>query len=120
MILGFTPISNYFQTSKHVIKARDSRLALVDVAIEGFIGKPPPEGAQIVELSTFKDPDLVELLVLEDPQPIIEEISSSDEGEETELEDIVLEEDTKNPVRDEDFEIFYHTHASRRRHSTPN
>nr|POE86085.1 hypothetical protein CFP56_02452 [Quercus suber] len=82
-------------------------------------GKPPPEGAQIVELSTFKDPDLVELLVLENPQPIIEEITSSDEREEIELEDIVLEEDTKNPVRDEDFEIFYHTHASRRRHSTP-
>lgn len=27
-------------------------------------------------------------------------------------EDIVLEEDTENLVRDGDFEIFYHTHAS--------
>ena len=37
VILGFVPISNRFQKSKHVIKARDSHLALVDVAIEGFI-----------------------------------------------------------------------------------
>ena len=53
------------------------------MAIEGFIGKPPLEGAQIVELPTFKDPDPIKLLVLENPQPVIEEITSLDEGEET-------------------------------------
>ena len=58
--------------SKHVIKARDSRLALVDVAIKGFIRKPPPTGTQAVDLPTFKD-----------PQPVAEVISSSDNKVET-------------------------------------
>ena len=91
VILDFKPISNHFQLSKHAIKAQDSRLALVDVAIEGYISKPPPEGTQLVELPTFKD-----------SQPIIEEITSLDE----EAEDNTSEEDIENPVRDEDFEIF--------------
>ena len=96
VILGFTPISNCFQISKHVIKARDSRLALVDVAIEGFISKPPPEGTQVVKLPTFEDPQPVELPTFENPQPIVEEITSSDEEAETYYEDNTLEEDTKN------------------------
>ena len=95
-----------------MIKARNSHLALVNVAIEGFIGKPPPEGTQVVELPTFKDPQPVELPNPENPQPIIEEITSLDEEDETELEDIALEEDIENLVRDKDFEIFYHTHAT--------
>lgn len=44
VILGFIPISNHFQASKHVIKAQDSRLALVAVAVKGFISKPPLDG----------------------------------------------------------------------------
>ena len=58
--------------SKHVIKARDSHLARVDVAVEGFTRKPPLIGMQLVELPTFKD-----------PQPIVEEITSLDEEDET-------------------------------------
>ena len=94
-----------------MIKARDSRLALVDLAIEGFISKPPPKGTQIVKLPTFKDPQPVELPAPENPYLIIEEITSLDEEGETNSEDTILEEDTENPVRDKDFEIFYHTHA---------
>ena len=94
-----------------MIKARDSRLALVDLAIEGFISKPPPKGTQIVELPTFKDPQPVELPAPENPYLIIEEITSLDEEGETNSEDTILEEDIENPVRDKDFEIFYHTHA---------
>ena len=37
IVLGFKPISTRFQVSKHVIRARDPCLALVDVAVEGFI-----------------------------------------------------------------------------------
>ncbi|KAK9988415.1 hypothetical protein SO802_028654 [Lithocarpus litseifolius] len=85
-------------SSEHVIKARDSRLALVDVVVEGFISKPLPEGTQLVELPTFKD-----------PQSIVEEITSSDEEAEIESEDNTLEENTENPVLDEDFKAFYHT-----------
>ena len=88
--------------SKHVIKARDSCLVLVDVAIEGFIRKPPLEGTQLVELPTFRD-----------PQPIVEEITSLYEETETELKDNTLEEDTKNLIRDDDFEVFYHTNESK-------
>nr|POE65815.1 hypothetical protein CFP56_13900 [Quercus suber] len=75
---------------------------LVDVANEGFISKPPPEGTQLVELPTFKD-----------PQPIIEEIISSDEEAKIESEDNTSEEDTENLVRDEGFEVFYRTNKSK-------
>ena len=102
-----------------MIKAWNSRLALVNVAIEGFIGKPPPEGTQVVELPTFKDPQPVELPNPENPQPIIEEITSLDEEDETESKDIALEEDIENLVRDEDFEIFYHTHATEEKGFSP-
>ena len=87
--------------SKHIIKAQDSCLVLVDVAIEGFIHKPPLEGMQLVELPTFRD-----------PQPIVEEITSSNEETKTRFEDNNSEEDTENPVRDEDFEVFYCTDES--------
>ena len=103
VILGFKPISNRFQVSKHVIKARDSRLALVNMAVEGFISKPPPEGTQLVELPTFKD-----------PQPIVEEITSSDAKAEIEFED-----NTKNPIRDEDFEVFYHINETKEEGLSP-
>ena len=112
VILGFTPISNRFQKSKHVIKAWDSRLTLVDVAIEGFISKHTLKGTQTIKLPTFTDLELVELPAPVKPQFVIEEITSSDKGEDTESEDIILEEDTENPIRDEDFEVFYQSHAS--------
>ena len=98
VILGFKPISNRIQVSKHVIKARDFRLALVDMAIEGFISEPHLEGTQLVELPTFKD-----------PQPVVEEITSLDEKVETESEDNTSEENIENPDEDEDFEVFYPT-----------
>ena len=99
VILGFKPISNHFQVSKHMIKARDSRLALVDVAVKGFIWKPPPVGTKFVDLPTFKD-----------PQPTVEEIVSSNEEVETqskEAEESTLGESTKSLVHDKDFEVFY-------------
>ena len=52
VILGFKPISTRFQVLKHVIKAKDSRLARVDMPIEGFIRKPSPTGTQLIELPT--------------------------------------------------------------------
>ena len=56
VILSFRPISNRFQVSKHMIKSRDARLALVDMAIEGFIQKPPSASTQPIELPTLRDP----------------------------------------------------------------
>lgn len=119
VILGFAPISNRFQKSKHVIKARDSHLTLVDIAIEGFISKPPFEGTQIVKLPTFSNPNPVEPSVPEHHQPITEEIISSDEEKKADSEDTISEEDTEKPVQDEDFEVFYHTCASEEEELNP-
>ena len=41
VILGYTLISTHFQSSKNVIKAKNPQLAKIDVAIEGFIKRPP-------------------------------------------------------------------------------
>nr|POF16800.1 hypothetical protein CFP56_66199 [Quercus suber] len=101
IILGFKPISNRFQVSKHVIKARASCLARVDVPVEGFISKPPLAGTKLVELPTFKD-----------PQKIVEEITSLDEEVEIESEDNTSEESIESLIRDEDFKVFYRTNET--------
>ena len=36
VILGYTPSTKWFQSPKNVIRARDSRLALIDMAVLGF------------------------------------------------------------------------------------
>ena len=51
VILEFPQISKRFQSSKHVIKAKDSRLALIDVAVPRFLIEPPPPGPHDAELS---------------------------------------------------------------------
>nr|POE52479.1 hypothetical protein CFP56_77091 [Quercus suber] len=43
VILGYKPISSSFQSPKHIIKAKDPRLPLIDVAVLGFIASPPPK-----------------------------------------------------------------------------
>lgn len=53
MILEFKPISNCFQNPKHVIKAKDLRLALIDVVVPRFLTKPPPSGTQDAQLSAL-------------------------------------------------------------------
>lgn len=100
VILGFKPISNRFQVFNHMIKAKDACLSLVDVAVEGFIRKPPPAGTQ-----------LVELLTLQETHPVVEEVASLDDKAETqskEVEEESKEESTESLVWDEDFEVFYH------------
>ena len=37
VILGFKSLSKRLQSSKNVIKARDVRLALIDIAVPGFL-----------------------------------------------------------------------------------
>ena len=46
VILRFTPISNHFQSPKNVIRAKDLRLALIDVAVPRFLTKPSPFSTQ--------------------------------------------------------------------------
>ena len=52
MILKFKPISRHFQSPKHVIKAKNLRLTLIDVAILVFLSAPPAPGTQDPELPT--------------------------------------------------------------------
>ena len=44
--LGFKPISKHFQSAKHVIKAKNPRLAIIDVALPRFLTEPLPLGTQ--------------------------------------------------------------------------
>lgn len=47
VILGYKPSTKHFQSLKNVIKARDHRLALIDVAMSGFLLiEPPLKGTQ--------------------------------------------------------------------------
>ena len=46
MILRFKPISKCFQSPKHVIKAKDLRLTLIDITVPKFLTEPPPPGTQ--------------------------------------------------------------------------
>ena len=83
-----------------MIKAKDLCFALVDVAIEGFIRRPP-----------FADTQLVELPTLQETHPMVEEVASSDDEVEAqfkEIEEETEEESTESLVWDKDFEVFYH------------
>ena len=105
VILGFKPISTRFQVSKHVIKAKDQRLALVNVAVEGFIRKLPPIGIQLVELPT-----------LTKTQHLVEEvISLNDEvkAQSKEIEEESEEESSESLLHDKDFEIFSHRDSTK-------
>ena len=47
IILGYKPFTKCFQNSKNIIKAKDARLALIDVAIPIFLlAEPPLAGTQ--------------------------------------------------------------------------
>ena len=51
VILGYKPSTKRFQSPNNFIKVRDSRLALIDVAMPNFLLiEPPPEGTQDAQL----------------------------------------------------------------------
>lgn len=53
MILRFKPISKCFLSPKHLIKAKDPRLAFIDVTVLRFLTKAPPSGTQDAQLPSF-------------------------------------------------------------------
>ena len=73
VILRFKPISSHFYSLKHIIKAKDACLARIDMAVAGFIQKPPPVGTHYVELFAHQ----VAQLIAEGEEPI----PSEDEAE---------------------------------------
>lgn len=50
VIIGYKPISTSFQSPKNVIKAKDSWLHQIDVAVLGFLIDPPPKGTHPIAL----------------------------------------------------------------------
>lgn len=92
VILGFKPISTFFQSPKYVIKAKDSRLAFINVAVHGFFIKLPPSGTQNAQLLAL----LATKLLYSDEQPL----PSNDKREKPSSEPI-------HEVQDKDFEIFF-------------
>ena len=98
VILGYTPSTKCFQSPKNVIKARDPRLALINVAVPGFLlTELPLEGTQDAQLPT---PLTARLLYSQKP-PIP---FDSKEREPT-------LEPTHQEVTEKDFEVFYYVDA---------
>ena len=93
IILEYNPSTKCFQNPKNVIRARDPRLALIDVSIPGFLAAgPPPVGTQDVQLPAA----LATRILYSQKQPL-----PTDEE---------LKEPTPEPVQevtDRDFEAFY-------------
>ena len=53
VILKYKPSTKHFQSPKNIIKAKDSRLALINIVVPGFLlTKPPLEGTQDAQLPT--------------------------------------------------------------------
>ena len=93
-ILGYKPSTKRFQSPKNVIKAKDSWLALIDVAVPGFLlSEPPLKGTQDAQL-----PALIIARLLYSQEPLI---PLNDEAKKSILEP------THQEVMDKDFEVFY-------------
>ena len=93
MIFSFNPISKRFKSPKHVIRAKDPRLALIDVAVPGFLTiAHAPFRTQDTQLPA----PLIAKLLYSQELPI----PSDDDAEERTLE-------ATQEVTYKDFEIFY-------------
>ena len=66
LILGYTPISRAFQAPKCVIRAKDPRLHLINVAYEGFV---VPEGIPLPTSTPFTQPLPIATLSARVPSP---------------------------------------------------
>lgn len=93
VIFSFDPISKRFQSPKHIIKATDPRLALIDVAVLGFLTTAPsPSKTRDAQLpASF----ITKLLYSQEPP-----IPLKNEAEERTLE-------ATQEVTDKDFEVYY-------------
>ena len=97
VILGYTPSTKRFQSPKNVIRAKDPRLALIDVAVPGFLlTKPPPERTQDAQLPA---PLAAKLIYSQEPT-----LPSDEEDKESTSESV-------QEVTDKDFEVFYRLDA---------
>ena len=93
VILGFNLISKHFQSPKHIIRAKDPRLALIDIAFPGFLTTAsPPSGTQDTQLPALL---ITKLLYSQEPP-----IPLNNEAEE------LIAEATQE-VTNKDFEVFY-------------
>ena len=90
VILRYTLISTCFRSPKNVIKAKNPCLARIDVAVEGFIKRPPPVGTLVVDLTAQQ---VAQLIQTKEPIP------SEEEQEKATKENSVVD-------LEEDFKVF--------------
>ena len=83
LILRYTPISRAFQAPRCVIRAKDPRLHLINVAYEGFV---VPEGVPLPTSIPFTQPLLVATLSarVPSPSPILQVEEEEEEEQEEE------------------------------------
>ena len=94
VILSYKPSTKRFQSPKNVIRAKDPRLALIDVAVLGFLlSEPPPEGTQDAQLPA---PLATRLLYSQESTP-----SSGNKDKKSTSESV-------QEVTYKDFKVFYH------------
>ena len=94
IILGYKPYTKHFQSQKNIIKAKDAWLALIDIAVLGFLLiEPFPAGTQDTLLPA---PLATRFLYSQEPP-----IPSDDKAKEPILEP------THQEVTDKDFKVFY-------------
>ena len=75
LILSYNPILSNFQVPKYVIKAKDHRLHLINIAIPGFLNLDPTlEGVQQVELRFWYTAE-------EEEDEVVEVLDSKDDFE---------------------------------------
>ena len=99
IILGYKPSTKRFQSPKNVIKAKDPRLALIDVAVLGFLlSEPSPVGTQ----DAYLPAPLAARILYSQELPI----PSSNEAKES------IPEPIHQEVTEKDFEVFYREDAS--------
>ena len=99
IILGYTLLSSSFQAPKCVIKAKDPRLHLINVAVPSFLNLGPrPQGVLKVE-------PIFQCKVEDEATPSQLATTEGEEKEEKEKEKIVEVLDSKDESED-DFKVF--------------
>ena len=97
VILRYTPSIKWFQSPKNLIRARDPRLALINVVVPRFLlTEPPSEGTQDAQL-----PILLAAKLIYSQEPTL----PLDEEDEESTSEYVQE------VTNKDFEAFYRSNS---------
>ena len=85
LILSQNPLSSSFQVPKYVIKVKDRRLHLINIAVSGFLNpSPAPKGVQLVEIPsqyTAEEEATPFQLTIKDEEQVVEVSDFEDDFE---------------------------------------